>query len=114
VVLKGPEGLTPYLQVPNNTPPREEAPVKYPERPRTDTRLQWYGKQTVTAIALTEVTSVCLSHSVGRRVRALMPAAITNGILQPTTASGTTDSAVRSTSMFARSSDGLYPIGMSG
>ena len=45
VVLKGPEGLTPYLQVPNNIPPRE-VPVKYPERPRTDTRLQWYGKQT--------------------------------------------------------------------
>ena len=38
--------------------------MKYPERPRTDTRLQWYGKQTVTAIALTEVTSICLGHSV--------------------------------------------------
>ena len=54
VVLKGPEGLTPDLQVPNNTPPRE-APVKYPERARTDTRLS--DKQTVTgAIALTCVS----------------------------------------------------------
>ena len=39
VVLKGLKVTRRNLQVPNNTPPRE-APVKSPERARTDTRLQ--------------------------------------------------------------------------